>query len=219
MFIFIHGEVILVTLLTTWESKCCLDQEHRKKNLINFFFVWVIQTSSFCNCSNKFGFLHLVNTTIGVFALLRDAEHFLRELTSKFTTSYYFSMILLSWSRIRAAVTVWHNMAVEQVAWARGLVTWGKRNFMCLLLQLLSVKGINFDTRSGLVLWLQMRSLAVVLIYDGEKYEKLKKRVGYHKVKEDRQYKYNVILRRVRINMFAVEKQWVLHILSVCSLS
>jgi hypothetical protein len=78
---------------------------------------------------------------------------------------------------------------------------------MCLLLQLLSVKGINFDTRSGLVLWLQMRILAVVLIYDGEKYEKLKKRVGYHKVKEDRQYTYNVILRRVRINMFAVEKQ------------
>jgi hypothetical protein len=34
-------------------------------------------------------------------------------------------------------------MAVEQVDGARGLVTWGKLKFICLLLQLLTVEGAN----------------------------------------------------------------------------
>jgi len=33
---------------------------------------------------------------------------------------------------------------------------------------------------------------------------------------QDMQCKYNVTLRRVRVLIFDVEKQWVLHILSVC---
>ena len=35
-------------------------------------------------------------------------------------------------------------------------------------------------------------------------------------IKQDRQFKYNVTLRRVRAPTAAVEKQWVLHNLSVC---
>ena len=38
-------------------------------------------------------------------------------------------------------------------------------------------------------------------------------------VRQDRQRKYNVTVRRVRANIFAVEKQHVLHIPRVCSLS
>jgi len=36
------------------------------------------------------------------------------------------------------------------------------------------------------------------------------------KFKEDRQCTYNITLRRVRATNVAVEKQWVLHSLSVC---
>ena len=34
--------------------------------------------------------------------------------------------------------------------------------------------------------------------------------------KQDTQYTYNLTLRRVSLNIVAVEKQYVLHILSVC---
>jgi len=37
-----------------------------------------------------------------------------------------------------------------------------------------------------------------------------------HQFKQERQYSYNVTLRRVRATIVAVEKQYVLHILSVC---
>jgi len=33
---------------------------------------------------------------------------------------------------------------------------------------------------------------------------------------QDRQFIYSLTLRRVSVTIFAVEKQWVLHILSVC---